>query len=227
MHSLDRSLALSPTVQAYLLRARCRPKSDLSGRRSDVDAASKLEPHSPAVLLGLAEVQSDTGQYREAQQNLAQVIAAVGETPDLLITRGILYARTSQRERAEKDFALARSKAGDADALNEMCWSLATAGVALDTALSACESAVAQNPRQWHYQDSRGFVLMRLGRYDAAIASYDAAVELSADSSISLYGRGLAKRLKGDVAGADADMEVAQRLDAHVATIYADFGIRP
>jgi tetratricopeptide (TPR) repeat protein len=227
MQSLDRALTLAPEPQTYLLRASYRPKSDLDGRRADVEAALKLAPRSAVALIALASVESDAGQHSQAEQSLTQAIAQLGELPSLLVSRGILYAKTSQRERADKDFAAARSKAGDPHSLNNLCWSLATAGVALDTALNACESAVAQRPADSAFQDSRGFVLLRLGRYDESIAAYDASLKTSAQRSVSLYGRGLARRLKGDAAGGEADLKAALRQDAHIATFFANCGLNP
>lgn len=227
MQSLDRSLDLQPTPEAYLARAGYRLKSDLDGRRSDVEAARKLEPKSARTVIALARVQSDAGEYSQAEATLTQAIAVLGELPALLTSRGILYAKTSRPERAEKDFAAVRSKSSGATALNNLCWALATADVALDTAFSACDAAVAQSPGDSAFQDSRGFVLLRLGRYDESIASYDAALRSFADRSMSLYGRGLAKRLKGDTTGGDVDMKAALRLDAHVAATYANYGVKP
>jgi len=226
MRSFDRSLDLEPTLLAYLTRAAYRPKSDLGGRRADVEAALRLRPRSAEALIALAEVQSDAGQYRQAEDTLTQGIAALGELPPLLVSRGILYAKTAQRERADQDFAAARSKASAPSALNSMCWSLATAGVALETALNACEAAVAREPEEAAFQDSHGFVLLRLGRYDESIASYDAALKFG-ERSMSLYGRGMARHLKGDAAGGDEDMRAALREDAHVATAYANYGLKP
>jgi len=227
MQSLDDSLAVQPTAYAYLVRAGYRPKSDLQGRRADVEAALKLEPKSASALIALADVQSDGGAVSQAEATLTQGIATLGELPMLLTSRGILYAKTSQRERAEKDFAAVRSESSEPVALNNLCWTLATAGVALDTALSACEAAVAKQPGVSAFQDSRGFVLLRLGRYDESIASYDAALKASPERSVSLYGRGVARHLKGDLAGGDADMKAALRLDGHVATTYANYGVKP
>ena len=227
MQSIADSLAIKASSYAYLMRAGYRAKSDLEGRRSDVEAALRLEPKSISARVLLAEVQADAGQLTEAEQGLTQGLAQLGEQSSLLVGRGILYAKTRQPERAEKDFAAARSKATDPHLLNNFCWDLATAGIALDTALSACQEAVAKAPTVSAYQDSLGFVLMRLGRYDESIAAYDVAIKQYAEHTSSLYGRGLARHLKGDAAGGDEDMKAALRLDAHVATTYANYGLKP
>jgi tetratricopeptide (TPR) repeat protein len=226
MHSLDQSLALSPTVQAYLRRADYRAMSDLAGRQADLEAALKLDPKSAATVTALARALSDAGKHEDAENTLTQGIAVLGNDPALLTSRGILYAKTAQQQRADKEFAALRGKYSDPSILNNMCWALATEGVALDTALSACESAVTQRPEESAFQDSRGFVLLRLGRYADAVTAYDASLKLIPERSMSLYGRGVAKRLRGDQGGGDADINHALQLDAHVATVFADYGIK-
>jgi tetratricopeptide (TPR) repeat protein len=175
----------------------------------------------------LAGAQSDAGKYADAENTLKQGIAVLGKVPDLLINRGIIYARQARPQLAARDFAAVREKYTDPEVLNSMCWAIATAGVALDTALSACEAALAQRPQDSAFLDSRGFVLLRLGRYDEAIAAYDAAIKITADRGMSLYGRGVSKRRKGDLAGGDADLEAALALNRSVAATFAHYGVTP
>jgi tetratricopeptide (TPR) repeat protein len=87
--------------------------------------------------------------------------------------------------------------------------------------------SLGQAPNAGQSLDSRGFVLLRLGRYDDAIAAYDAALKARAGQGTSLYGRGVAERLKGDAVAGDADLKAALALDAHVATVFADYGVKP
>ena len=65
---------------------------------------------------------------------------------------------------------------------------------------------------------------MKLGQFDAAIADYDAALRLEPRRATALYGRSLAKRGKGDVAGANADAAAATAINAAVAQDYASQG---
>jgi tetratricopeptide (TPR) repeat protein len=82
------------------------------------------------------------------------------------------------------------------------------------------------HPNVANFLDSRGFVLLRMGRYDDAIASYDAALQQQSKSA-SLYGRGIAKRRRGDTRGGDADLKAARDLDTHVSAEFAAFGVTP
>jgi len=76
------------------------------------------------------------------------------------------------------------------------------------------------------YFDSRGFVLLRLGRYDEAITAYDHALGIRTIAG-SFYGRGLAKQSKRDRHGGDADIKSAMLLDADMAETFAGYGIAP
>jgi tetratricopeptide (TPR) repeat protein len=72
----------------------------------------------------------------------------------------------------------------------------------------------------------RGDIYLRLGRYPAAIADFDAALRISPQYAAALYGRGLTKRALGDAAGADADIAAAQRIDPDVARDFEGDGIK-
>ena len=65
-----------------------------------------------------------------------------------------------------------------------------------------------------------------LKHYDAAIADYDAGLNIRSDDPYSLFGRGVAKYRKGDLKGADADFVHVQMLKPDVAEYMASIGIR-
>jgi tetratricopeptide (TPR) repeat protein len=62
---------------------------------------------------------------------------------------------------------------------------------------------------------------------DRAIADYDAALRIEPNHSHALYGRGLAKRKKGDHAGAEADLAAARTMSPRVADEYSSYGVEP
>ena len=64
-----------------------------------------------------------------------------------------------------------------------------------------------------------------MGSLDDAIAAYDAALRVDPKKAISLYGRGLAKRLKGHTAGGDADIAAAKAIRPTVVDEMIQFGV--
>ena len=89
---------------------------------------------------------------------------------------------------------------------NGRCWSLAIVG-ALQEALSDCNEAFRLEPNDTAAFASQGFTYLKTGQWDSAIQDYSSALQHQLRFASSLYGRGLAKREKGDTAAAGkADM---------------------
>ncbi len=226
MRAFDRAIALKPEAYIYLNRGLHRPKADVAGRRADIEAALKLEPGFDEALAAKADLQVEEGDFAGAIATYSTAIAASPEEPRLLAERGIAYSRKGDSGHAEKDFAAARAKAGEASELNGICWSKATAGVALESALADCDFALSKAPGNSAYLDSRALVLLRLGRIDEAIADYDRALAKSPNQSSSLFGRALAWARKGDKAKSDADLAAALKLSPDVRTRFEGYGLK-
>jgi hypothetical protein len=84
-----------------------------------------------------------------------------------------------------------QTQSEDAEALNNRCWVRAMVGD-LHAALRIVTIA-AVRPDFVDSLDSRGFVKLKIGQPQRAIADYDAALQLSARKASSLYGRGIAE----------------------------------
>ena len=222
----DRAIAIKPEAYIYVNRSTSRPKTDVVGRRADLDAAFKLDPYSPGVLVEKASLQSDSGDVAGALATYSAALEQSPEQVDLLVARGIVYARSGDAIRAAKDFTGARAKATEAVALNNMCWAKAIAGVALDSALTECNAALAKAPETAGYLDSRGLVLLRLGRVDDAIADYDRALFKRPDMASSLFGRAIAWARKGNRTKSDADSAAALKIDPDVRTDFDGYGVK-
>jgi membrane associated rhomboid family serine protease/tetratricopeptide (TPR) repeat protein len=146
MLALTRAVEMAPTQDSYLARAEYRPTNDLAGKRADIDAALKLNPTSTRAMKMRAQMQSDAGQFAAAIATLNAAMEIQVGSYSLRVARGIDYAKTGQADLADADFAVARGFATDPNALNDMCWTMAKSAVALPTALSACDAAIAGGP---------------------------------------------------------------------------------
>jgi tetratricopeptide (TPR) repeat protein len=126
---------------------------------------------------------------------------------------------------ADEDFAAARAKATKPVLLNNICWSKATAGVALNLALADCDAALAQAPGDVNYLDSHALVLLRLGRLDDAIGEYNRVLAKNPRLPTSLYGRAVAWARKGDKAKSQADAAMALGIDPDIRATFDRFGV--
>ncbi|HTT04492.1 MAG TPA: tetratricopeptide repeat protein [Steroidobacteraceae bacterium] len=230
--TLNRSIQLKPTEAAYMFRAQMRQPDDWTRRRADYAAAVNLDPTSGRDLTALALADEALGNYGEAISTASRAIATNGATAGILAIRGIAYSKSHQSSAAEQDFQQAEAKAQDANAMNNLCWELATADAALDRALKLCDSAVAKGPgkgrAQAAYLDSRGFVLLRLGRFKEAIASYDQALAIAPLLPNSLYGRGICELRTGATKAAADDIHDGKVFSkGTVAAAFRSYGISP
>ena len=220
------SVAVKPTITAYLTRAANRPKTDVAARLADVAAAEKLEPASPEIPLARARTYADAGRLPEALQVLNRAAKANPVSDGILEQRAWVYAKSGQTEPATKDFAAWRAKAGgDPTKLNALCWTQATLGVALEMALADCAAALQARPKSAEILDSEGFVLLRLGRLKDSVDAYDAAIQIVPQLAQSLYGRGLAKLRLGKVTDGEADIAAARTASAKVEEEFAEYGV--
>lgn len=225
MAEFDKSIAIKPTPEAYLTRANARPDSDIAGKRADIAAAAKLDPNLPDVPEMRLALDLKIGNYAAVIPAATALLAKRPGSAQLLVDRGIAYIHIGRQMEADKDFAAARTAAGgDANALNSLCWDKATHNVVLASALADCDAALKLQPDAGQIIDSRGFVLLRLGRYQDSVDAYDRALALRPKVAESLYGRGLAKRHLGKAADADADIAAAKAIDAGIERQFASYG---
>jgi tetratricopeptide (TPR) repeat protein len=217
--------AIKPSATSLLDHAMHRSRSDLVHRQEDIDAALRLEPGNATALSARAELSADRGDFPAAIASYTQALVTTPRDPSLLAARGVVHARSGDITLAEKDFAAVRQIADTADTNNELCWDKAIKGVTLDAAVKDCERAIALASDDSQVLDSYGFVLLRLGRHDAAIAAYDRALAADPYLPTSLYGRGVAYTRKGDTLRGKNDLAAARKITASVGATFAYYGI--
>ena len=97
-------------------------------------------------------------------------------------------------------------------------------GELLATALRNCDRAIAVNPDDPEAYHARGNVLLRLRRYDDAVASFDKAIELKPDYPQPYNSRGNALQAQRRFEEAVESYETAIALKADYATAYSNRG---
>lgn len=227
MNLFDRALAVKKDAYVFINRAEARSYDDLAGRSADYDAAFALAPKSPQAIAGKAYLVGKKGNWSNAIKLYDQAVALQPASPTILAERGVAKVQAGQAAAADRDFAAARTLAkGSASALNELCWAKAKLGAALESALTDCNAALALDPTLPTYLDSKGLVLLRMGRIEEAISVYGEALSGLPDFPSSLFGRSVAFARKGDKVRSDADAKAALAVSPSVADQFADYGVR-
>jgi tetratricopeptide (TPR) repeat protein len=224
MQTFDRALAVKPLAYIYLNREQIRPHDDFKARLLDLDAGLKLEPDNSDLLVEKARLLSSTGDYKGA---LALLDRLKPEPDDLYaqMQRAVVLYKAGRLAEARPILDSLRAKAKTPMELNNLCWSKATADIALDSAVHDCEDALKLNPDAGQILDSLGMALLKSGKLDEALAAYDKAVAKSTGAA-SFMGRAFVYVRKGDSAHAMADRAQALKLDPKIEERFADYGLK-
>lgn len=215
----DRALAVAQAGLAirrdpslyYALNA-AREPDDYAARLGDMREAARIWPDQVWPLLNIAMLLVEKGDFTEAVTVYDQAIAMMA-TKDAATygNRGIALWKAGERTRAEADFDEARRLAVNPQELNSLCYNKAEAGVALDRALAECDAALAAMPDMAMILDSRGAVLLRLGRDAEARQAFDQALTAMPQMTNTRYLRAVVRSRAGDFAGAEEDLAMVRR----------------
>ncbi len=195
---------------------------------SDFSRTIELQPGDVLALMARGEIYLSRRDDLRAEHDFDAAEAAAPDKNRIMIRRAEAYARLHRFSEAVKvlDRAIAvASPANLPGLLITRCWQKAVWGQQLETALADCDASLKLRPDFAPALDSRGLVLLRLGRLDEAIAAYDAALRVRPGSASSLYGRGLAKMRKGLSADGAADLAAAEKASARAVAELKSYGI--
>jgi tetratricopeptide (TPR) repeat protein len=225
MKAFDAALAIAPEAYVYLNRAQARPFTDRIGRLADLDAALKLDPKNLDALAEKAEQLAVDGDLKSAKETYDRLVKTAPDVRYYKTRLGVMAFKTGDTEQARKLFEQLRTEAKSANDYNSLCWSKATGGILLESALEDCREALKREPDAGAYLDSLALVELRLGNLDAAIADYTRAISKNTGAA-SYMGRALAYARKGAKALSTADLRQALQLDPDEQTRFAEFGLK-
>lgn len=226
----DQAIKLFPRNAAahYVLGTTYMRTRDLGRALANLDRAIDLEPACGLMFLTRGDAYLIKGDYDRAAEDFKRVIdldAAPTLLPNLL-WRANAYGRVREYEKAMSDLSKAEKLApGDALVYYSRCV-IRIVIDALDEASKDCDTALRIKPLFARALDSRAIILLRKSAFDDAIASFDAAHRLDSALPYSLFGRGVAKRKKGDTRGGDADIAAARAMHPHIAVEMARYGVK-
>lgn len=230
VRSMDKMVLDKPSVANYRKRAEVRDPADVAGRLADIDAGLALDADSVDLQYLRAEVLAQSGDHKAAADIYGRRLVkerGLTEQRRLHILRGLELYKLGDKLTAHQELNAALADGADGDSYNHFCWYVGVARVELESALAACDKAISFAPKDAAYLDSRGLVLLQLGRLDEAVASYDAALAQKPSLPASLYGRGIAKKRRCQCTDGDADLRAGARGDPAVKRMFAEAGLQP
>ncbi len=196
--------------------------------RVDFSLVVALQPRDTEALDLRGRALAALGRHSEALADLNQAVRLDPRNSDALDDRGSVYQAMADYDAAIGDFTASISvDPGDPTAWNGRCWVRMLADRQLEAALSDCNRALKLAPGRDDILDSLGWVYLRLGRAQTAIARFDAALTQSPRLASSLFGRGMARLALGDLRNGRADIKLAKEVEPGIEARFKTYGIVP
>ncbi len=201
IRDFDEAIRLSPDSVA-LLRNRgtaYRIRGEKAGPQLDKRSQGKEVGHS-------AE------DFELAIRDYTQAIKLNPKLTQAYFQRGLTYVDMREAARAIPDFdAAIKLEPKNGMFLKTRCGAKTIVGE-LQAALADCAIAL-KTTDVWRGETLawRGYTYLKLRQYDNAINDFNVMLKLSPQKGFPLYGRGMAKILKGDKTGGEADVAAAKK----------------
>ena len=148
-----------------------------------LERVAEAEPESLRAWLALASARRRAERWERAAEAYDRAIALIDPVEPrhwgVFYERGIAHERAGQWEKAEADFLKALELEPEQPlVLNYLGYSWVELRRNLERAQDMIERAVEQRPEDGYITDSLGWVLYRVGKYEAAVPHLERAVEL-------------------------------------------------
>jgi len=198
----------SPSLQA----ARAELLLELgeeAAARAAFDAALEADPESASALAGLGQLEQRAGDPEAALALFDRAVAADSAHPNyayLAASAGLALGRTDEAKSALR--TLLRRHPEHVAACNDLAWLLAEEGEELDLALALAERAIRLDARP-EVLDTLGWVRLRRGEIEPAIAAFERALAERPEYSTARYHLGLALARRGDAGAARQAFDAA------------------
>ena len=226
---LNKAISLSPSnARAYVMRGVSLGHQGKNQRAlADYNTALSINPRNADALTDRAALYEREGNNDKAVKDLTIAISLLDNGNDSLAhyNRGVAYFAMQQYDKALADYTAAIEIDTKMDvAYGNRCLTRVLLGRELAKASDDCDKAIELNPNGQNLYNVRGFVNLKLGRNDQALADYNTALKLDPNSPHALYGRGLAKKRRGDVDG-EADRAAARAARPNIEQSFSMFGV--
>jgi tetratricopeptide (TPR) repeat protein len=191
----------------------------------DYDQSIKLNSNYARAFNNRGVAYQKKGEYDRAINDFDQSIKLDPDYANAFANRAETYLSKGEYKRAVLDYDEAIRLKPTLEALwSGRCWTRAIVGE-LQAALADCNEALRLESNVATF-DSRGLTYLKMGQWDLAINDYSSALQSDPKLASSLYGRGLAKLMKGDTSGGNADLAAAKAIEPNIVEDFARYGVQ-
>ena len=226
---LDRAISLAPdTAQAYFSRGLVN-----AGRGQDKTAiadytrALSIAPTHVWALVNRAALYSQANENSRALDDLGKAIALDAGLATAFYNRGYAHFTARNYEKAISDYGEAiRLEPNMPRAYGNRCLVRAIASNDPKLALADCDHALKLAPESLDTRETLGFIHLKMGDPDTALAEYDIALKANPNRALALYGSGLALIAKGQKALGEASKAAARSIMPDVEKEFSMYGLK-
>jgi tetratricopeptide (TPR) repeat protein len=196
-------------------------QDDFDRAVADYSEAIRLDPKYAFAFGNRARTHRSLGNLDQAIADFNKSLEINPNNANDFNGRGVVYLDRQAYEKAIADFSEAiRLNPKFTLALSNRCRARAMIDDQMQQALADCDHALLLDRSDAWAIANRAFVYLRLGDPDKAITEYTIALQKDPKNAHALYGRGLAKRNKGDTIAADADIAAARAIRPNIGEAF-------
>jgi tetratricopeptide (TPR) repeat protein len=211
----SKAMALDPKSADYPLDRGITEQraEDSKAASADFDRTVSLDPANWRARLARAEFRLHNHDVAAALTDLEAADKALSVQANERLLLGTLYLGAAAPDRALPSLdawvSLHPDDVGLSGALAARCFARGLLNVDLARAEADCQRSLRLSPGDLGANLGRGFVRIRRGDLDGALADFNIMLAKRKDESWALWGRGLAEQKKGQAAQAKADFTAA------------------
>lgn len=194
LEQLNQVVAQKPSPLAYTLRARLWTQlGKLAEAVQDLDAAEKLAPNDPGLMLMRARLYLQEGRNALAQQDVDRVLAAHPNDLQAMGLRAMILAAMGKFPEAVRDLRQLLQREPDNQLLKLQLAQYLTAGNQSRQAIDLYNQVLREEPQNVFALRGRGDAYLNIGEHKLAIADYETAVQSLAADKQKLLEQGVSE----------------------------------
>jgi tetratricopeptide (TPR) repeat protein len=172
-------------------------ENDFGAARAALEQAASATPSAVAPLEALLRLDLQQGEMRDLAEHARKLLSIEPGNPMGTYAMGVVHLRKDDYAAAEDWLRRSVSAERSLAALNDLGWILQARGNYPEAEQLARE-VVARNPKVFQAWDTLGVVLMRTGRYEEALKSFEKSLSIAQSDPVVFLNLAELQVLRGE-----------------------------